>query len=326
MNSPITEALTTALWSDFESENDFPSKRPLLAHYTSVSTLEKIVSTNQVWLSNPLYMNDLEELRFGMNAGADDFRSSQHLAEVCESSERHAFPVKKFDELFSNFDSNHALDTYVMCLSEHTSGKNDGLLSMWRGYGANGSGVAIVFDTAKLNPNEASPFIVGRVRYKSHPERLEWIDKKLYELAQVLATTELADENLSLEAHVFIERLKLFALFTKHDGFSEEQEWRIVYMNERDPQGLMRPMLGYAITGRGVEPKLKLEFSKVAQVLGSGVSLESLVDLIILGPSISSILAENSVRRMLTVAGQADLAALVTASSIPYRATTSGAA
>lgn len=325
MNSPFANALTTALWSDFEVENDFPSKRPLLAHYTSVSTLEKIVSTDQVWLSNPLYMNDLEELRFGMNAGADDFRSSQHLAQVCESSEKHAFLVKTFDELFSNYDSNHVLDTYVMCLSEHTPGKNDGLLSMWRGYGANGNGVAIVFDTAKLEPSEASPFIVGRVRYKNHPERLEWIDKTLRQLAQVLSRAELSEENLSLAAHVFIERLKLFALFTKHDGFAEEQEWRIVYMNERDPQGLMSPMFGYAITGRGVEPKLKLEFSKVSQVLGSGVSLESLVDLIILGPSISSVLSENSVRRMLTVAGQADLAGFVTASSIPYRSTTSGA-
>lgn len=326
MNSTFSDALKTAIWSDFEAENDFPQKRPLLAHYTSISTLEKIVSTNQVWLSNPLYMNDLEELRFGMNAGADDFRASQHLAQVCGSSEKHAFLVKRFDELFSNFDSNHALDTYVMCLSEHTPGKNDGLLSMWRGYGADGNGVAIVFDTAKLNPNEASPLIVGKVKYQSHPARLEWIDRKLYELSQVLATTQLTEDDLSLAAHVFIERLKLFALFTKHDGFSEEQEWRIVYMNERDPQGLMRPMFGYAITGRGVEPKLKLEFSRLAQVLGTGVTLESLVDLIILGPSISSTLSGNSVRRMLTIAGQEDLATLVTASSIPYRATTSGAA
>lgn len=325
MNTPFANELTSALWSDFETENDFPNKRPLLAHYTSASTLEKIVSTNQVWMSNPLYMNDLEELRFGMNAGADDFRSSQHLKRVCESGEKHAILVKKFDQLFSNFDSNHVLDTYVMCLSEHSPRKNDGLLSMWRGYGANGNGVAIVFDTAKLNPNKSSPFIVGRVRYKSHPERLEWIDRALYQLAQVLETADQSEENLSLAAHVFIERLKLFALFTKHDGFAEEQEWRIVYMNERDPQGLMRPMFGYAITARGVEPKLKLDFSKVAQVLGSEVSLESLVDLIILGPSISSVLSENSVRRMLTVAGQPGLAAIVSASSIPYRSTTNGA-
>ena len=326
MNSPFAQALETALWSDFEAESDFPTKRPLLAHYTSVSTLEKIASTDQIWLSNPLYMNDLEELRFGMNAGADDFRSSQHLAQVFDSSERHAFLVKRFDELFSKFDSNHALDTYVMCLSEHTPGENDGRLSMWRGYGANGNGIAIVFDTARLNPNEASPFIVGKVKYQSHPDRLEWIDRKLYELAQVLATTELTDDDLSLAAHFFIERLKLFALFTKHDGFSEEKEWRIVYMNERDPKGLMKPMFGYAITGRGVEPKLKLQFSKVAEVLGTGVTLESLVDLFILGPSISSVLSENSVRRMLTLASREDLASLVTASSIPYRATASGAA
>lgn len=326
MTSPLSESLMTTLWADLEENGDFPKRRPLLAHYTSVATLEKIVSTDQVWLSNPLYMNDLEELRYGMNAGADEFRSSLHLAEVCQSSEKHAFLIKKFDDLLANFDSNHVLDTYIMCLCEHTPGRNDGLLSMWRGYGANGNGVAIVFDTAKINPNESSPFIVGKVKYQRHPERLEWIDKKLSEIAQALATTNLTDDDLSFAAHAFIERLKIFALFTKHDGFSEEQEWRIVYMSERDPQGLMKPMFSYAITARGVEPKLKLEFSKVSQVLGSGISLESLVDLIILGPSISSVLSENSVRRMLRVAGQEDLAILVTASSIPYRSTTSGAA
>ncbi len=307
MNIPVSQAFKDVLWGDFEEESDFPAKRPLLAHYTSVATLEKIVSTDQIWLSNPLYMNDLEELHFVMNAGAEDFKTSQHLIAVCNSRERHQFLVKKFNELFNNFDRNHVLDTYVMCLSEHTPGRNDGLLSMWRGYGANGNGVAIVFDTANLSPNNDSPFVVGKVRYQSHPQRLEWIDKKLYELAAVLAKTERTDGDLSLAAHHFIERLKLFALFTKHDGFSEEQEWRVVYMNERDPKALMKPMFGYAITNRGVEPKLKLELSKVAQVLGSGVTLETLIDLIILGPSISSILSENSVRRMLTIAGKENL-------------------
>jgi len=323
MDTSISQAFKNALWGDFEEDSDFPAKRPLLAHYTSVATLEKIVSTDQVWLSNPLYMNDLEEMHFAMNAGAEGFRTSPYLSAACDSSRRHTFLVKKFDELFSNFDRNHALDTYVMCLSEHSPGRDDGLLSMWRGYGANGNGVAIVFDTANLSPNNDSPLIVGKVRYQSHPQRLEWIDKKLYDLAEVLATTERTDGDLSLAAHHFIERLKLFALFTKHDGFSEEQEWRVVYMNERDPKALMKPMFGYAITSRGVEPKLKLELSKVAHVLGSGVTLETLIVQIILGPSISSTLSEDSVRRMLIIAGKESLSFLVSASSIPFRSTTS---
>ena len=44
-------------------------KRPLLAHYTSITTLKDILKRQEVWLSNPLFMNDLEELRFGIIEG-----------------------------------------------------------------------------------------------------------------------------------------------------------------------------------------------------------------------------------------------------------------
>ena len=36
--------------------------KPLLAHYTSISNLEKILKDDEIWLSNPLFMNDLEEV------------------------------------------------------------------------------------------------------------------------------------------------------------------------------------------------------------------------------------------------------------------------
>jgi hypothetical protein len=42
---------------------------PLLAHYTSLEVLEKIMTTNEIWFSNPLFMNDLQEVRFGMLEG-----------------------------------------------------------------------------------------------------------------------------------------------------------------------------------------------------------------------------------------------------------------
>ena len=157
----------STLWSGAVSEPGFPDQRPLLAHYTTVSTLENIVKSNEVWFSNPLYMNDWEESRWAMNNGAEAFRTHSELCSACETSEKHAFMLKEFEALFKHFDSNHVLDTYLICLSRHASADSDGVLSMWRGYGANGSGVAIVFDTAALNFVENSPFIVGKVEYAS---------------------------------------------------------------------------------------------------------------------------------------------------------------
>jgi hypothetical protein len=54
--------------------------------------------------------------------------------------------------------------------------------------------------------------------------------------------------------------LKSSSLLTKHDGFSEEKEWRIVYVPEGDPLGYLKACLDYFIGPRGLEPKLKYKF------------------------------------------------------------------
>jgi hypothetical protein len=41
----------------------------LLAHYTSIDVIEKILRSEEIWFSNPLFMNDLDEMRFGMLEG-----------------------------------------------------------------------------------------------------------------------------------------------------------------------------------------------------------------------------------------------------------------
>src|SRR5687768_9747708 len=72
------------LWDDIKTEHTYPVKRPLLAHYTSIQTLERIMANDEVWFSNPLYMNDMEELRFGMQEGLAAFRSHSGIKEACK--------------------------------------------------------------------------------------------------------------------------------------------------------------------------------------------------------------------------------------------------
>ena len=144
---------------------------PRLAHYTSVSTLEKIVASREMWLSSALYMNDSQELLYGMDAGASEFRSNGNLADACGSPTNHANLIKSFDERLKRFDSGHALDTYVLCLSKHRPADDeDGRLSMWRGYGDRGNGVALVFDSEKLTPAAGAPLTLGKVMYAGYPD------------------------------------------------------------------------------------------------------------------------------------------------------------
>lgn len=314
MDSSINAELQAALWDDLPHAESFPAKRPLLAHYTSVDVLEKILKSGEIWFSNPLFMNDWEELQYGMNSGATAFRTNAHIAEATQTAETLGELISNFDSLFNDFDAKHALDTYVLCLSVHPPENEDGILSMWRGYGAGGGGVAIVFDSSKIAQIDGFPLMVGVVTYASRLDREMWIEDKLEKLARVLSSHPLTSENLRLAAYHWIERLKLFSLFTKHDGFREEQEWRIVYMSERDPKREYTEMLSYFISSKGVEPKLRLRLSSLP-----GMSFSSLVERIILGPSVASMLSASSIRRMLTLNNHESLAGRVVESSIPFR-------
>jgi hypothetical protein len=144
------------LFDDLRGDDCFPKRQPMLTHYTSIVGLEAILRTNELWLSNPLFMNDMEEVRFGIHTGARLFLGSSELEMACGSKKRFDLLKHWFTYYFNKFDSEHVLDTYVLCLSEHAKDDTDGRLSMWRGYGGNGNGAAIVFDTAKIAAREES--------------------------------------------------------------------------------------------------------------------------------------------------------------------------
>ncbi|MER2097341.1 MAG: DUF2971 domain-containing protein [Pseudomonas qingdaonensis] len=308
-----------SLWDDLQAEDSFPHKRPLLAHYTSIATLEGIMANDELWFSNPLFMNDLDEIRFGINESARVIRQSQEIKDSCGSKERYEIFQKVFESILGEFSNEHAFDIYVLCFSEHDETKDDGLLSMWRGYGGNGNGAAIIFDSKELNYNEESPFIVSNVVYASAVDRLEWIQRKCVEFAEILKSTDVPNDKLHIPIWHLFERMKIFSIFTKHIGFAEEREWRVVYMRERDSNRKLDEMLHYAVGRTGVEPKLKLKIKPVEGITTDDFSLEKIVGKIILGPTVSSPLAINAVRRMLEKLGKPEIAKRLTASTTPFR-------
>lgn len=190
---------------------------------------------------------------------------------------------------------------------------------MWRGYGGNGNGAVIVFDTAKLTDLPSSSLIIAPVEYGSTQERIDWIDNKLKEFSALLVKLKLKDEHLYLGAFAIFERIKLFSIFTKHHGFSEEQEWRVAYLKNRDEESKLTPMISYAIGRHGVEPKLKLKLEPIEGHMPEGVSLNEFVHQIILGPSISTPLAKAAFERMLEKVDKPGLKSKVMASTIPFR-------
>ena len=265
-------------------------------------------------------MNDIQEVGFGIDQSNQLVMNSQEIAAACGSLERAQLFRQAFASCLNEFTHKHVLNTYVFCTSEHDRNDNDGLLSMWRGYGANGNGVAIVFDTAQFNVVQGSPLIIAKVHYETTEARIAWLQQLIAKFAGLLARANVPDDKLLLPAYALFARVQLFALFTKHRGFQEEQEWRMAYMPERDAQKRLEPMFHYSIGSRGVEPKLKFKVQPIEGLTAADLSLTKITERIILGPTISSPMARAGIMRMLDVHHHPDLKPKLRASSIPFRA------
>lgn len=312
-------ACVDGLWSDLRPDEQFPSERPLLAHYTSLSTMESIFRAEEIWMSHPFLMNDEEELKWGIIEGVNRIRTNESLASAFGSASNYAAFLEAVEIAKDKEGSSNALDTYVACFCRHEKDDKDGLLSMWRAYGADGGGVAIVFDTNVLVEDDDSPLIIAPVRYATTKERYAWMDWALGICSGAITGfgSNANDIDIGRIADAYFERLRYFALFTKHAAFREENEWRVVYFPDRDENKRYAVLLSYAITQKGIQPKLKLRLGLNA--VGAPLLLEDAVHSILLGPTAGSLLSEHALKRMLLTLGKPGLAEKVDFSSTPYR-------
>lgn len=308
------------LYAEFE-QNDvwMNGERPLLAHYTSVETLEKILRNEELWLSNPLFMNDLDEMRFGLTRGKAFFDQTD-LEKACGLDSAAAVQLRSdFGHYYEEYESKHALNVYILCLSKHAPDNTDGILSMWRAYANNGSGAAVVFDTNALGPLIMdSPLILTPVRYASNVERVQWLERKVADWCAIVAQGNIPQNMLYIAAYWLFNVILAFALSSKHIGFDEEHEWRLIYMPDRDEKKLLADKFHYTVGARGVEPKLKLKIAPLDGAIPQ-FTFSDILHSILLGPSISSPLASASVVRMLEKLDKEHLAPKVRSSTIPLR-------
>lgn len=314
-----TLQLFKSLYDDLSLLETFAEKKPLLAHYSTVQTLESILRNRELWFSNPLLMNDRSELTFGLHAGMALFLGSEEIRAACETPHRLELVRGALQHYIGYYDDQHVLDTYVGCFSEHSVDNSDGLLSMWRAYGANGNGVAIVFDTSKIPPLDGFPLILAPVAYLKPAERDVHLRKYIVAVADIIKGNRIPDEYIHLVAHAYFERLKLFSLFTKHHGFKEEQEWRAVYMPERDGSDIFGAMIDYQIGPRGVEPKLKINLDALKTHFGEEFTLNNIINQILIGPTIAGGIQRGSMRKLLVKLGYSDMVDRCVYSDIPFR-------
>jgi len=213
--------------------------------------------------------------------------------------------------------TNHLADTFLFSTSEVDSTEVDGSLSMWRSYGGDGSGAAIIFDLSALTVREDSPFLIERVAYSTAEECRQEADRIIELLLPIVPHFE-GDENRMFNvARLLFDRFKILGLLTKHKAFSDENEWRLVYLPERDTAGVLTHMIDYHVSDI-VHPKMKYKIEDGSKALGGAAQFDQLVYRIILGPTGASNLSKIGFWKVV----QKHLPTLkggVHGSSIPYR-------
>jgi hypothetical protein len=186
-------------------------------------------------------------------------------------------------------------------------------------------GLLWFFDTSKLPVPDESPLTLGGVWYATKEDRKEKITQKINGLSKFIATNHFPDEYLHAAARELFKRLCIFAVFSKHSGFKEENEWRLVYLKDRDQfdnknkRVFFDRYFSFFNGASGIQPKLKLPIGDFLKSIGATVSFADLIDCIIIGPTAASPLAKRSVERMLQEIGKQSLVAKVKSSEIPFR-------
>lgn len=316
----ILNAYSEMLHYEITAKDDIASVRPFLAHYTSLESLENILENKEFWLSNPLDMNDWEEVSFGVDNGVDIAASHEGLKQALGTEERIRTFYQALNDAHKSFADEHVLDLYIMCFSHHQpSDDGDGRLSMWRGYGNAGKGAAIVFDTSKVTFLDYSPLVWAPVVYDDTETRMKNIQDKITQVAEFIENNPIPDDAIAVFGTELFKRFCLYAIFSKHIGFGEEKEWRLVYFKDRDRGKQLTQHFGYFNGHDGIQPKLKLPAKPIGKVIHDDLVLSEIVHSIIVGPASSSPLTKHAIERMLEQIKMPKLKAKLRMSTIPFR-------
>ncbi len=309
-------------------------------HYTSAETAISIISKKEIWLRNSLVMNDYSEIAYGeqlfRNAFYSDSETNKLSKEVLGSISNglHERVIKYFEEGAAR----RRLSTYLMSVSEHGPFEikpgmmadereaRYGRLSMWRAYGRDSVGVALVLNPkALLEPSDALPAITSPVFYC---EQFEFDHRYSSMLLRARATLE---ELRRLPEGWFETNLKRFidisALTLKHPGFDEEREWRITYSADPDVEHVSDDIFNETsrikrsfVTLNGIPQRIyKIPFKDYPEDNFTGAEINSLLERVIIGPSQYPAVVADAIIMALRTAGVEQPEQRIYVSNIPLR-------
>jgi hypothetical protein len=186
-----------------------------LYHYTDLAGLNGIVSDHDLWLTNARFSNDDREMTHGYDVAR---------GVIDELNQTEGLDSKPFlEELRGFLDPTAAEDVYICCFCEEGN-----LLSQWRGYGADGTGVSVEVEPPKFSWATGGDMQLGlmrfwRVYYEEHEQ------KDMVRRAIDFARRQPLGANRDSQARKAADVIKFFIPTFKSADFQEEKEWRLIF-------------------------------------------------------------------------------------------------
>lgn len=287
------------------------------AHYTSAEVALKIIRGSSVWMRNAMTMNDFSEIQYGTSCLLEAWNNKEISGPLKEAFQA-IFPgsVDEVTTKFNGWLPELATNTYLTCLSEHGVDEDEhGRLSMWRAYGGR-CGVALIMKN--------TPFVAATNALAAYSSPVAYLTPSEFaaELAdislKVAAERELLGRLGRDQADALLFTLFRFAvLCTKHPGFREEMEWRIIYSPRMEPSKTITSSVEVVGGYPQVVQVIPLRNSPEEGLFGAAIP--DLLEKVIIGPAENQAALYEAFVVELIGAGVSDAAAKVHISGIPLR-------
>jgi hypothetical protein len=285
-------------------------------YYTTADTATSIIRNRQIWMRNTTTMNDYMEVEQGFECLNAAYKTEP--GNIFNRSIDACFPGLSEDlkSYFNAWLPDIRRDTYITCVSEHSAEEDQlGRLSMWRAYGGQ-AGVALVLNgVVMFSESDALAAYSSPVAYLNS-------DTFAAEFVKIAKNIEGEAEyirRLDREAvkNIVFNMFRFTVLCTKHPGFHEEREWRVVASPAMHPSKLPTPTVEVV---RGTPQKvLKIDLQNRPDQGLVGLSLPEILNSIIIGPCEFPQVILGAFRQLLLEAGVSEPDSKIVVSDIPLR-------
>jgi hypothetical protein len=299
-----------------KKQNDVRNGKTRFVHYTTAEAAVRIIQNREVWMRRTTTMNDYMEVEYGFECLNAAYKGEAAARMKVALEEEFPGTCEELERRFNLWLPSFRGETYVTCISEHDDNEDGiGRLSMWRAYGAT-AGVAIVLNsTAFATASDALRAYTSPVAYLSDAQFF----REFGLVSENIASNRELWRDLGQESVIeaVFQMMRFSTVCTKHPGFHEEREWRIIHTPALE--GTDRLPSNVEVV-RGVPQcvhKIPLKNYPDEGFLGAEVA--ELIERIIIGPAVDAWSMRDAFVRLLEEAGSKDARSRVVISEIPLR-------